>query len=188
MLLACLWLLCYFPYKQSFLAGERPKAILHLGDLQRFEDGSAFERWEHCLAYLNDHDINCSIRVKCQSDNLDDSKFSNWLTKLESDGHQVIHDENCVCSVTQSMGLAPADLARQFASYYTLLINEKEEANLILSLPSEFFRDQFISLAKRANYFIVEGDPTHWGQQQFLHFQQNIEYLLLEGIKFDNPQ
>jgi hypothetical protein len=42
-------------------------------------------------------------------------------------------------------------------------------------------------MAKRSNYFVVAGDPTYWGQEQFLHFQQNIQYLLLEGIEFDNP-
>jgi hypothetical protein len=187
-LLAFLWLLCYIPYKQAFLASERPKAIMHLGDLERFEDGATFDRWEHCLTYLNNHDINCSIRVKCQSNNFSDFRFSNLLGHLESEGHHIIHDQHCVCAVTQMMGFNPLEIPAIMALYAPVHVRKEEDANLLLSLPSDFFRDQFISLAKRSNYFVVEGDPTHWGNQQFLHFQQNIEYLLHEGIKFDNPQ
>lgn len=178
LLLAILWLLCYLPFKSSYVASEQPTAVLHLGELQPFDDGDIDDRWHACLAYLDDHDIHSSIRVRCNSHSFD-AKFYAWLSRLEIKGHQIVHDVHCTCDASfESM----KDIGFE-AEYRAQFISK--EANLILSLPVDFFKDQFLHLSKRANYFIIEGDPTGWTEKQFSNFQKNIQYLLFEGIKFD---
>ena len=179
LLLAILWLLCYLPFKSSYVASEQPTAVLHLGELQPFDDGDVDDRWHACLAYLDDHNIHSSIRVRCNSHAFD-VKFHTWLSRLELDGHQIVHDENCTCDASSRSSLN--DIGYQSAHRAEFI---SKEANLLLSLPVDFFKDQFLHLSKKANYFIIEGDPTEWTEKHFSNFQKNIQYLILEGIKFD---
>lgn len=183
-ILAGLWLLCYFPFKQAFVEGEGQKVSLRLGELQIFDNASTQERWRHCLTYLDDHDINCSIRVKCGTDKRGDSKFGEWLVKLELAGHQIIHDELCFCGGSSSLSTYPMQIMPQLVSLRPSAIS-LAVPYLQLSQPSDFFRNQFRSLARQSNHLTIEGDPTNWGQQQFRHFEENIQYLLINGIKFD---
>ena len=179
-----IWLICYLPFKHSYVLSEQSMAMLHLGDIQPLNDGTIDQRWYTCLAYLDEKDIHCSIQVKCQS-NVFQESFYQWLTVLESSGHHVIHEEGCACQIHQP--LLPSQNHRLGGIGFSQLMQDEnsKEAVLKLTTPTYFFRNRFKYLSKKVNSFIIEGDPTVWTEQQFFNFQANIQYLLFEGIRFD---
>ncbi len=176
--------MCYFPYKHAFVAGEGHKVTLRLGELESFENASIFERWQHCLTYLDNRDIKCSIRVNCLSDYPGDSKYIEWLAQLKLNGHHILHEEHCVCGLSNSPRTYPMGMMPQLASLLPLLNNSPDPC-LQLSQPSDAFKKECRSLLTQSNKFTIEGDPTDWGQDKFRHFEENIQYLLVQGIKFE---
>jgi hypothetical protein len=185
-ILAGLWLLCYFPFLNSFVADQEQTAVLYLENLQSFDDECSYEQWKSCLSFLEKHGIVCCIRIKCQDRNFDDHHFTTWLNRLEEKGHCIVHSKNCTCGSfqrTDLTGSKSSELANK-----PLAKSNPSEDSLLISLPTDYFRNQFSLQVKKSDLLLVLGDPSLWNWKQFEYFQDNIEYLMQVGIKFNRPQ
>ncbi len=190
LLLFVAWLLCYLPFKHSFVISEHSRALLHLGDIEPLIDGTIDGRWLSCLAYLNENDVRCSIQIRCQSNDFEPGVYS-WVEQLEAQGHRIIHDDKCSCPVSSypTRLHTPTKLGGiGFSQVFESASNLTSETSLMPTLPTDFFRNQYRNLSKHVNYFVIQGDPTGWTARQFSNFQDNIQYLLFEGIKFDTHE
>lgn len=180
-ILACLWLLCYFPFVNSFVSDENHRVTVYLENLQSFDDEMTYSQWQSCLSFLEQNHINCCIRLKCLARNIDDTRFVKFISSLEAKGNCILHSENCFCAKSRQISYQEA--MPDHRGFDKLPV----ESTLSISLDPEYFRDRYISQVKKCDVLRVNGDPSFWTRKHFEHFKENIGYLLSLGIEFDIP-
>lgn len=184
--LALLWLLCYFPFIDSFVEDQNQKVTIYLENLQSFDNDVTYQQWQSCLSFLEENNINCCIRMNCQDRNLDDPHFKRFIRMLEIKGNHILHSEHCYCGKSVQLNY------RESFSESRLVSQSDLEPTVKLSLPISLdpfsFKNQFQSLAKKCDVLLIKGDPSIWNQDHFKYFKENIEFLVKVGIRFDLPQ
>lgn len=183
-ILACLWLLCYFPFINSYVEDQNQKVTVCLENLKSFESELEYQQWKRCLYFLEEHNISCIVKLQCQSWNMDDIYFKDLVRTLESKGNCVLHSDNCLCGKTMQLNYIesePEDISQ-------LPTVEDRELRLQIALNPNYFKNKFKkAIARKCDNLLLNGDPSLWTLDHFAYFKENIEYLLDKGVRFDKP-
>lgn len=105
LILAGLWLMCYFPYKEALLIGEDSKVSSLLGDIQVSEVARVFDMNQQDLTDLDRDDIHSFSWIKFDAADPEDMQFNDGLAKLDLAGHDMLYDDDCFCKISSLLSL-----------------------------------------------------------------------------------
>lgn len=147
LVLAGLWLMCYFPYKEALLVGEDNEVSSLLGSLQSSDQVEVFDLGQQDLTILDSDDIHSFSWIKYDTADQEESKANDGLANFDLVRYVMQYNDDCFCKISSSLMPQSYDRELQAFSFQPVSFSLKE-LDFEWSQPSHFTKNQFWSLIR----------------------------------------